>query len=86
MKPQNKPPSHPGVVLFEEFMLPRNFYGLAEVAKQTKIPLGQLQAILDERTKITPKVAENLARVFSTTKEFWENLQAAYDEYWGDWI
>jgi len=69
----NRPPTHPGEILLEEFVLPQ----LAEVIEIDK---EQLRRLLFDRTKeVSAWNALKLAKAFDTTPEFWMNLNAAFE-------
>lgn len=70
-------PIHPGEILreeMEEFDLSAN-----ALAKALKVPANRITAILNEQRSITGDTALRLAKYFSTTPEFWMNLQTSYD-------
>lgn len=71
-------PIHPGRVLFDDFVAD---FGLssAKVAEETGIPLATLDALDEGSTSVTAEIALRLARYFSTSPEFWLNLQRTYD-------
>ncbi len=72
------PPLHPGEQLREEFMRP---LGLSahRLARDIYVPVRQVQDIIDEIRPVTGEIALRLARYFSTSPEFWLNLQRDYD-------
>jgi antitoxin HigA-1 len=71
-------PIHPGRILFDDFIA--DFDLSAEtVATETGIALTALESMKDGIAPITAEVALRLARYFSTTPEFWLNLQRTYD-------
>jgi antitoxin HigA-1 len=72
------PPMHPGEVLREEFLGPLGLtpYALAQVLD---IPRTRIERIAREETAITADTAHRLGRYFSTTPQFWLNLQTEYD-------
>ena len=72
------PPMHPGEMLREEFLLPLSLSS-GKVAKAAGIPRTRIERIVREETGITADTALRLARYFSTTPEFWVNLQSGYD-------
>jgi antitoxin HigA-1 len=79
MNPTNKMrPIHPGEVLREEFLLPLGGNAHA-LAMELKVPAPRINDIVRERRSITPDTALRLARYFSTTPQFWLNLQTSYD-------
>lgn len=71
-------PIHPGRVLFDDFIAD---FGLAcaTVATETGIPLPALASLEKGDAHITAEIALRLARYFSTSPEFWLNLQRTYD-------
>ena len=71
-------PIHPGEILLEEFMKP---LGLASngLAMALRVPATRIHAIVSESRGITADTALRLSRYFSTTSEFWMNLQRDYD-------
>lgn len=71
-------PIHPGRVLFDDFIAD---FGLAfaTVATETGIPLPALESLEKGDAHITAEMALRLARYFSTSPEFWLNLQRTYD-------
>jgi addiction module HigA family antidote len=79
MNPSNKMrPIHPGEVLREEFLLPLGVSAHA-LAMELKVPAPRINDIVRERRSITPDTALRLARYFSSTPQFWLNLQTSYD-------
>jgi len=46
---------------------------------ELKVPAPRINDIVRERRAVTPDTALRLARYFSTTPEYWLNLQTAYD-------
>lgn len=71
-------PVHPGEILLEDFMKPEGI-SVQALASELKVPVIQLSAIVDETTPITGEMALRLGRYFSTTGEFWMNLQSRFD-------
>ena len=49
------------------------------VARDLRVPVTRMSEIVNGRRSITADTALRLARYFSTTPEFWVNLQSAYD-------
>lgn len=78
MLPGRRIPTHPGEVLHEEFLVP---LGLTQVAlaNHLGIPIQRINEIIRKRRGVTPETAWLLAGAFSTTPEFWVNLQTLYD-------
>ncbi|MBO6864072.1 MAG: HigA family addiction module antidote protein [Alphaproteobacteria bacterium] len=70
--------THPGEVLREEFMEPLNL-SANQLGKLLGIAPNRISDIVRCRRKVTADTALRLAKCFSTTPEFWMNLQLAYD-------
>lgn len=71
-------PISPGEILAEEFMGP---LGLSQnkLARDLDVPVGRINDILKGRRAITTDTALRLGIYFSTSPEFWVNLQSRYD-------
>lgn len=78
MIPENRVPTHPGIVLIQEFLEP---FGLSQVALAAHlgVPVQRINELVRGKRGITPETAWLLAQAFNTTPEFWINLQSAYD-------
>lgn len=72
------PPVHPGEILREEFMNPLGLSANA-LAQRLGVTAARVNEIATERRGITADTALRLARCFSTTAEFWMNLQQRYE-------
>ena len=72
------PPIHPGEILREEFMKPRDLSQNA-LARALHVPPRRINEIVLEKRSITADTALRLARYFGTTAEMWTGLQADYD-------
>jgi addiction module HigA family antidote len=72
------PPIHPGEILREEFMKPRDLSQNA-LARALNIPPRRINEIVLEKRGITADTALRLARYFGTSAELWTGLQADYD-------
>lgn len=73
-------PTHPGVILREEFI---SALGLtqAEVAQSLKTTFRTVNEIINGKRNVSPDMALRLARFFGTSEELWLNLQDQYDLY-----
>lgn len=71
-------PIHPGEVLAEDFMAPRELKATS-LALDLHIPANRLTEIIRGRRSITADTALRLARYFRTSAQFWLNLQSQYD-------
>ncbi len=71
-------PIHPGEILREEFI---EQMGLSanKLADILQLSVSLIRDIVEEHCSITPDIALRLARYFSTTPQFWMNLQTSYD-------
>lgn len=78
MLPTNRIPTHPGVILKEEFLVP---LGLSQhsLAEHLGISTQRINGIVRGRRAVTPETAWLLAQALGTTPEFWINLQTAHD-------
>ena len=78
MKTTKLPPIHPGEILREEFMKPRELSQNA-LARALHVPPRRINEIVLEKRGITADTALRLARYFGTSAELWTGLQADYD-------
>jgi addiction module HigA family antidote len=83
MLPKNRPPTHPGEILLEEFLKPRNMTQ-SELAERLKIPLQRVNSIINAKRGVTPETAVLLSRFFETTAQYWMNLQTHYDLWFAE--
>lgn len=72
--PTHRPPTHAGEMLLEEFLIP---LGLTqqELANAIHVPYQRVNDIINRRRGLTPSTALRLAKFFSTSPDFWMNLQ-----------
>lgn len=78
MFPEKRVPTHPGVILLEDFLKPLEISQVA-FAKHVGVPTQRINEIVRGKRGITPDTAWRFAQAFGTTPEFWMNLQCAYD-------
>ena len=78
MIPENRIPTHPGVILLEEFLQP---LGLTQVAFAAHIGVStqRINELVRGKRGVTPKTAWLLSKALGTSPEFWTNLQANHD-------
>ncbi|MHA6800462.1 HigA family addiction module antitoxin [Bounagaea algeriensis] len=71
-------PTHPGVLLREEFLEPM---GISEyrLAQDIGVPQTRISAITKGKRSITADTALRLSRYFGMSEGFWTGLQADYD-------
>ncbi|HUY40407.1 MAG TPA: HigA family addiction module antitoxin [Candidatus Dormibacteraeota bacterium] len=72
------PPIHPGEILLEEFIVPREL-NANKLALDLHIPSNRITEIIRGRRAISADTALRLARYFGTSAELWIGLQADYD-------
>lgn len=70
-------PIHPGETLRED--LDALGMSAAELARQVRVPVNRITAILNGQRAVTGDTALRLGRFFGTTGEFWLNLQKLYE-------
>lgn len=78
--PTHRPPTHPGEMLMEEFLIPM---GLTqrELAVAIHVPYQRVNEIINGRRGMTPSTALRLAKFFGMSASFWMNLQLRWDLY-----
>ena len=78
MLPTKRIPTHPGVMLVEEFLNP---LGLTQsrLAAHIGVPIQRVNEIVRAKRGVTPDTALLLPAALGTTAEFWINLQTAHD-------
>ena len=72
------PPIHPGEILREEYLAPLAL-SINQLARDIYVPVTRMSEIVNERRGISADTALRLGRYFSTTPEFWINLQKLYE-------
>lgn len=78
MIPENRIPTHPGVILSQEFLAPLGISQVA-LAAHLGVPVQRINELVRCKRGITPDTAWLLSQALNTTPEFWSNLQAAFD-------
>ena len=76
--PRNRPPTHPGEMLFEEFVKPLGLTQ-AELARRLRVSYPRLNEIIKGRRSVTPDTAMRLSRVLGMSADFWLGLQQDWD-------
>ncbi len=78
MIPANRIPTHPGVILSQEFLAP---LGMSQVAfaAHLGVPVQRINELIRGKRGVTPDTAWLLSQALNTTPEFWLNLQTAHD-------
>jgi antitoxin HigA-1 len=80
MIPKNRPPTHPGEILFTEFLEPLKLTQV-NFAKSIGIPIQRVNTIINGKRGITAETALLFADKLKTSPEFWMNLQNSWDLY-----
>ncbi len=78
MIPKKRRPAHPGKILLEEFLLPKEMTQV-ELAKKMGVPIQRVNTLVNGKRDMTAETAILLGRVLNTSSEFWMNLQVACD-------
>ncbi len=78
MIPENRIPTHPGVILSQEFLGPLGISQVA-LAAHLGVPVQRINELVRGKRGVTPETAWLLSQAFNTTPEFWSNLQSAHD-------
>lgn len=76
--PKDRPPTHPGEMLLQEFLMPMNMTQ-TELAERIGVSYPRVNEIVKGKRGVTPDTALRLARLFGTTPDFWLNGQLAWD-------
>ena len=72
------PAIHPVEILREEYLAPLGL-SINQLARETCVPVTRISEIVNERRGISADTALRLGRYFSTTAEYWINLQKLYE-------
>ena len=78
MKKQKFAPIHPGEILLEEFLKPRNL-SQNRLAREVGVPPRRINEIVLGKRSVTADTALRLARYFGTSDRFWIGLKVDYD-------
>lgn len=78
--PRYREPTHPGVMLMEEFLAPMSITQ-RELSKAINVPYQRINEIVNGRRGITPSTALRLAKFFNMSEDFWMNMQLRWDLY-----
>jgi addiction module HigA family antidote len=78
MIPKNRISTHPGTILLKEYLEPMDLTQ-RELADHLDIPIQRVNEIVCGKRGISPDTAWLFSEAFSTSPEFWLNLQAMYD-------
>lgn len=78
--PTNRPPTHPGEMLVEEFLNPMQITQ-RELADAIHVPYQRVNELVNQKRGVTPSTALRLGKFFGMSADFWLNLQARWDLY-----
>ena len=76
--PSERPPTHPGEMLLEEFLKPLGVSQSA-LAVQMNASFPRMNEIVRGKRGVTPDTALRLARVLGMSADFWLGLQLDWD-------
>jgi antitoxin HigA-1 len=76
--PTDRPPTHPGEMLLEEFLKP---LGISQSAFAIRLGVSfpRLNEVIHAKRGVTPDTALRLARVTGMSADFWLGLQQDWD-------
>lgn len=78
MLPTKRVTSHPGEILYHEFLVPLGL-SQAQFARDLHIPLNRVNEIIRGKRGVTAETAWLFSVYFGTTPQFWMNLQSSHD-------
>ncbi len=78
--PTNRAPTHPGQILLNDFLNPLGLTQRA-LADAIHVPFQRVNDLVNGRRGVSPETALRLAKYFSTSPDFWMNLQLRRDMY-----
>ena len=76
--PTHLPPTHPGEMLREEFLVPMGITQSA-LAVRLGVSFPRLNEVINGKRAVTPDTALRLARVLGMSADFWLGLQQDWD-------
>jgi len=74
-------PTHPGVILKEEFLIPMGLTQ-TELSSLINSTPNTVSEIINKKRSLTTEMAIKLSKFFGTSVELWLNLQNQYDIYY----
>ena len=78
--PTDRPPTHPGEMLLEEFLKPLGVTQ-TELAERMGVSYPRVNELIHGKRGVTPDTALRLERLLGMEAQFWLNLQQAWDLY-----
>jgi len=79
--PTHRPPTHPGEMLAEEFLIPMGITH-QKIAVAIGVTEQQIIELIAGKQNLTARLALRLARFFGMSADFWMNLQLRWDIYY----
>ena len=76
--PTHRPPTHPGEMLFEEFLKPLGITQM-DAAARMRVPFQRMNTLVKGKRGVTADTALRLAALTGMDAGFWMGLQADYD-------
>ncbi len=76
--PTHRPPTHPGEMLLEEFLVPLGISQSA-FALQLGVSFPRLNEVINAKRSVTTDTALRLAQVTGMSADFWLGLQQDWD-------
>jgi addiction module HigA family antidote len=76
--PTHRPPTHPGKILREEFLLPMKL-SQRQLADGIYVSYQRINELVNGKRGITASTALRLSKFFGTTPGYWLNLQLRWD-------
>ena len=71
-------PMHPGAVLKELYLVPLDMSAI-DLARKLDVPRTRIERLIKGETSMTVDTAARLARYYSTSPQYWMNMQTNYD-------
>jgi addiction module HigA family antidote len=78
--PTHRPPTHPGEMLLEEFLIPMELTQ-RDLADAIHVPYQRVNELVKGKRGMTPSTALRLAKFFGVSPDFWMTLQVRWDLY-----
>src|SRR5665213_1005265 len=78
--PTHGPPTHPGEMLLEEFLIP-HCISQHKLAEMIEVTVNRVNEIVKGKRGISANTAIRLEALFGASAQFWLNLQLAWDLY-----
>jgi addiction module HigA family antidote len=78
--PTHREPTHPGEMLFEEFLRPMAL-SQRDLAEGIHVPYQRINELVHKKRGMTPSTALRLEKFFGMSAGFWMNLQLRWDLY-----